>query len=123
MIGAHELLDPAIQELRYNWSYLGPDGTQGPSPFYVPPAPGMSVPSPLTEEQSGVLTPGTEHTWLFRVIGTRPGFMVRMSAVLVGSQESACVSGFRVSMETLHHEDVPFGRRSPFLLIAALILP
>ena len=98
MIGAHELLDPAIQELRYNWIYLAPDGTQGPSPFHVPPAPGMSLPSPLTEEQAGVLTPGTNHTWLFRAIVSRPGLMVRMTAVLVGSQKSACMSNCMVSL-------------------------
>ena len=69
MIGGHELLCPAMQELAYEWSYRAADGTWGEPPFQqVPLTPGLSVPSPLSAEQAGVLAPGTAHTWLFRVM-------------------------------------------------------
>ena len=68
MIGSQELPCPEMQELQYEWLYQSADGTWGAPPFQVPLAPGLSVPSPLSPEQAAVLAPGTEHTWLLRVM-------------------------------------------------------
>ena len=82
MISSQELLMcPEMQELQYEWLYMSADGTWGAPPFQVPPSsPRLSVPSPLSPELAAVLAPGTEHTWLLRV-------MVRPIELTISSQE------------------------------------